>query len=283
MNYRHAFHAGNFADVFKHALLTRLLLHLARKDTPFRVIDTHAGDGFYNLSGAEAARTGEWRGGIGRLAHASMPDDARALFAPYLNLVGALPTDAPPSFYPGSPAIAAALMRPQDRALFCELHPQAFAALQDSFARDKRVKFFERDGFAGLNAFLPPPERRGLVLIDPPFEARDEAQTMIRALVAAYRKWPTAIYALWYPVKSLRERDAVMRDAFNSGIARMLRLELATAPVIEGERLTRTGLLVINPPYQFADEAAIMLGALSPLLETLPGKGSFTIDWIASE
>ena len=242
MNYRHGFHAGNFADVFKHILLTRLLLYLARKDAPFRVIDTHAGEGAYDLSSDEASRSGEWREGIARLAGAELAPTLRELLAPYLDIVGPLDAEGCPALYPGSPVIARRLMRAQDRAIFCELRPDAYEALRARFARDKSVKTIHIDGYMGLSAFAPPKERRGLVLIDPPFEQRDESRAMLDAFREAYRKWPTGIYALWLPIKDIAGTRAFHENLITSGMRRILRLELAVAHAREDARLRRTGL-----------------------------------------
>ncbi|WP_363348151.1 23S rRNA (adenine(2030)-N(6))-methyltransferase RlmJ [Methylocystis echinoides] len=272
MNYRHGFHAGNFADVFKHALLARLLLYLTRKDAPFRVIDTHAGEGAYDLAAEEAERTLEWRDGVGRLADLSAADDeTRDLLAPYLACLGAFDADGRPALYPGSPLIAARLMRPQDRAIFCELRPDAFGALRYRFGRDARVKTIHIDGYTGLSAYVPPKERRGLVLIDPPFERTDEFAAMFSAFLAAYQKWPTGVYALWHPSKDAQgERDFL--DGFKrEGVKRALRLSLAVAG--GGEGLRRTGLVVVNPPFVFEDEARRILAYLAPKLAQGPGAG----------
>jgi 23S rRNA (adenine2030-N6)-methyltransferase len=253
MNYRHAFHAGNFADVFKHALLVRLLLYLGRKDAPFRIVDTHAGEGAYDLSGDEAERTGEWRGGIGRLADlADAPEPAAALLKPYLDCIGPF-VEGRPLLYPGSPLISQRLMRAKDRAIFCELRPDAFDALARRFARDKRVKAINLDGYTGVGAFVPPVERRGLVLIDPPFERVDEFRALLDSFLTAYRKWPTGTYALWYPVKEAALVRAFIHGITRSEARRALRLELSIGG--SGERLNRTGLIVVNPPYVFEGEA----------------------------
>ncbi len=205
MNYRHGFHAGNFADVFKHALLARLLVYLLRKDAPFRVIDTHAGEGAYDLASDEAGRTLEWEGGIGRLADLSGADDeTRALLAPYLDCVGALGDDGRPPLYPGSPMIAARLMREQDRAIFCELRPDAFDALRYRFGADMRVKTIHIDGYTGLGAYVPPKERRGLVLIDPPFELYGRIRSDVRGFsrgVPQMADWRLRLMA------SIKERE----------------------------------------------------------------------------
>ncbi|PPD42476.1 MAG: 23S rRNA (adenine(2030)-N(6))-methyltransferase RlmJ [Methylocystis sp.] len=281
MNYRHAFHAGNFADVFKHALLARLLVYLTRKDAPFRVIDTHAGEGAYDLASDEAGRTGEWVGGIGRLADlAGVDGETRDLLAPYLDCVGAFGEDGRAALYPGSPLIAARLARAQDRAIFCELRPDAFDALRYRFGRDERVKTIHIDGYTGLGAYVPPKERRGLVLIDPPFERTDEFAAMFSAFLGAYRKWPTGIYALWHPSKDARAERAFLDGFPREGVKRVLRLSLAVAS--GGEGLRRTGLVVVNPPYVFETEARRILGFLSPRLAQGTGAG-FEMEWLAGE
>jgi len=281
MNYRHAFHAGNFADVFKHALLARLLIYLTRKDAPFRVIDTHAGEGAYDLSGEEAGRTLEWRGGIGRLADLSGADvETRALLAPYLDRLGPLDGDGRPTCYPGSPMLAARLMRAQDRAIFCELRPDAFEALRYRFGRDERVKTIHLDGYTGLGAYVPPRERRGLVLIDPPFERTDEFEAMFAAFLVAWRKWPTGVYALWHPSKDARTEGAFLDGFVREGVKRTLRLSLAVAQ--GGEGLRRTGLVIVNPPFVFEEEARKILEFLSTALAQGPGAG-YEIEWLTGE
>lgn len=272
MNYRHGFHAGNFADVFKHALLARLLVYLTRKDTPFRVIDTHAGEGAYDLSAEEAERTLEWRGGVGRLADLSGADDeTRELLAPYLDCVGAFGDDGRPASYPGSPTIAARLMRPQDRAIFCELRPDAFEALRYRFGRDARVKTIHIDGYTGLGAYVPPKERRGLVLIDPPFERTDEFDAMFAAFLGAHEKWPTGVYALWHPSKDAQAEGRFLEGFRRAGVKRALRLSLAVAH--GGEGLRRTGLVIVNPPFVFEEEARKILSFLAPRLAQGAGAG----------
>jgi 23S rRNA (adenine2030-N6)-methyltransferase len=274
MNYRHGFHAGNFADVFKHALLARLLLYLTRKETPFRVIDTHAGEGAYDLRASEAERTAEWREGIGRLADLSAADAAtRDLLAPYLDIVGPLDAEGRPALYPGSPLIAARLSRPQDRAVFCELRPDAFQALEARFARDKRVKTIPIDGYVGLSAFVPPKERRGLVLIDPPFEQRGEAERMLASFLDAHRKWPTGIYALWRPIKDEGESRRFVDALRGSGVKKILRLDLSVGGGGEHAKLRSAGLVVVNPPFGFAQEARAIGDFLAGRVAQGPGAG----------
>ncbi len=281
MNYRHGFHAGNFADVFKHALLARLLLYLTRKDAPFRVVDTHAGEGAYDLAAEEAERTSEWREGVGRLADLSDCDgETRALLAPYLDCLGPFDAEGRPALYPGSPLIAARLMRAQDRAIFCELRPDAFSALRYRFGRDARVKTIHIDGYTGLSAYVPPRERRGLVLIDPPFERTDEFPAMFAAFLDAWRKWPTGVYALWHPSKDLRAERAFLDSFVREGVKRALRLSLAVES--GGEGLRRTGLVVVNPPFVFEDEARRILACLAPKLAQGPG-ACFEVERLTGE
>jgi 23S rRNA (adenine2030-N6)-methyltransferase len=281
VNYRHGFHAGNYADVFKHALLARLLVYLTRKDAPFRVIDTHAGEGAYDLAADEAERTLEWRGGIGRLADLSGADaETRALLSPYLDCVGPLDAEGRPALYPGSPVIAARLMRDQDRAVFCELRPDAFEALRYRFGRDERAKTIHIDGYTGLGAYVPPKERRGLVLIDPPFERTDEFEAMFSAFLGAWRKWRTGVYALWHPSKDAQAERRFLDGFVREDVKRALRLSLAVAQA--GEGLRRTGLVIVNPPFVFEEEARRILSFLSPRLAQGAGAG-YEIEWLTGE
>jgi 23S rRNA (adenine2030-N6)-methyltransferase len=271
MNYRHEFHAGNFADVLKHAALTRALLYLRRKDKPFRVIDTHAGAGLYDLAGPEAARSNEAKDGILRLLDDPVPGAAGDLLAPYLDAVRAV---GAPKFYPGSPLIARALMRPQDRAAFCELLPQAAQDLRRALGRDPRAKAIEIDGYTGLKAYVPPVERRGLVLIDPPFERRDEYERAFDALQAALRKWPGGTYMVWQPLKEPEVADA-FRRAIAAEAPDCLRVDLQVEAPQPSRPLARTGLLIVNPPYVLEEELKILLPALTLLLARGPGAEFF--------
>lgn len=261
MNYRHAFHAGNFADVFKHVLLTRILLYLIRKEQPLRYIDTHAGLGRYDLVSDEAQRTGEWRGGVGLIAPDGHPPQIAELIAPWLEAVGQRGEDGRPLSYPGSPAIAQHLLRPHDRLALAELHPRDFMRLRRNMARDERVRLAEMDGYQALNAWTPPVERRGLALIDPPFEDRNEFDAIERALGKALKKWRTGVYAIWYPIKDEARIDAFYDALPTLGADKTLRLELsigrASGPQASG--LTATGLAVINPPYVLIEEARTLL------------------------
>src|SRR5690606_14965336 len=205
MNYRHAFHAGNFADVTKHVILVRILSYMMRKETAFRVIDTHAGVGLYDLWGDAAERTGEWREGIGRLIAHGLPDAAAALVEPYLLAVKAQNPDGGLRYYPGSPFIARHMLRPQDRLMALELHPQDADFLKENFAGDIQTRVTHLDGWAAMGTHLPPREKRGLVLVDPPFEQKGEFARMASALEKAHARWPGGTYAFWYPVKDPAE------------------------------------------------------------------------------
>jgi 23S rRNA (adenine2030-N6)-methyltransferase len=282
MNYRHAFHAGNFADVVKHAVLVRILVHLRAKPAAFRVIDTHAGAGRYDLNGPEAARSLEWREGIERLVTASIGARARILLAPYLDVVAACNGAGGLTSYPGSPAIVRAFLRPQDRLLACELEPSAAAALARYLAGDRRSKALSIDGWTALHAYVPPKERRGLVLTDPSFEDAGDFVRLGQALEAAHRKWANGIYLAWYPIKERAGPDALARRLRRSGIAKILRAELSLAAPRADNRLGACGLIVVNPPWTLADELATLLPELAAILSGAAG-GTHRVDWVASE
>ncbi len=282
MNYRHAFHAGNFADVHKHAVLARILHYLCGKPAPFRVIDTHAGAGLYDLSGPEAQRSGEWRDGIGRLMAASLPEPAAALLAPYLEVIGALNDRGRLVSYPGSPALVRAHLRPQDRLIACELEPHAAAALTHNLRGDPRIKTIAINGWTALSAYLPPKERRGLVLVDPPFEQDSDFAELAKGLSLAHRKWATGIYVLWYPIKGRSAPDALVKRLRRLGIPKLLRSELIVAPLSDPGRLNGSGLIVVNPPWTLERELAVLLPALTEMLRR-DSKGSYRLDWLAGE
>ena len=267
VNYRHAYHAGNFADVFKHVLLSRALLALGRKPTPMCYLDTHAGPGSYDLAGEEARRGAEWQGGIGRLDLARATSDVQGLLAPYLDAVGPRDREGRPSFYAGSPAIAQHLCRAQDRLVLCELHPADGATLRQALKGDRRATMVAIDGYRALRAYLPPPERRGLVLVDPPFEDRDEFAAMTEGLLAAHRKWPTGVYMLWYPIK---DRDALVRfaaDLTASAVRRTAQVELIVDPgALSRGALAGCGMIVVNPPFGLDAEIAQLMPFLAQVL-----------------
>ncbi|MGB9370120.1 MAG: 23S rRNA (adenine(2030)-N(6))-methyltransferase RlmJ [Xanthobacteraceae bacterium] len=266
MNYRHAFHAGNFADVVKHAVLARIVAHLKEKPAAFRVIDTHAGAGLYDLGGPEAGRTGEWRDGIGKLVAAELEPAARELLAPYLEAITVF-NAGPLKVYPGSPVLLQHWLRPQDRLIACEREPSAARALMARLRGDKRAKAVTIDGYTALNAYVPPKERRGLVLLDPPFEQPDEFEKLARGLSAAHRKWPTGLYALWYPIKNARETQGFARRLAGLSLPHTLQAELSL-PGREG--LRGSGLIVVNPPWRLESELAVLLPALYRALAGAP-------------
>ena len=282
MNYRHAFQAGNFADVVKHAVLVRILLHLRTKPAPFHVIDTHAGFGRYDLRGAEASRSREWREGIGRLIAAPLHDAARALLAPYLDAVAALNDGPGLATYPGSPALAQAFLRAQDRLIACELEPNAAAALKRNLTGDRRSKAVAIDGWTALNAYVPPRQRRGLVLVDPAFEDPADFVRLAERLEVAHRKWASGIYLAWYPIKDRKPPEMLARRLRKSGVAKILRVEFSVAAPRDDGPLRACGLIAINPPWALEREVQIMLPELAAILSG-NGCGTHRLDWLAGE
>jgi 23S rRNA (adenine2030-N6)-methyltransferase len=280
MNYRHAFHAGNFADVFKHIIIARILTHLREKTAPFRVIDTHAGEGLYDLAGEEASRTGEWRDGIGRLVEAKMPADAAELVAPYLAALHACNHADELRHYPGSPVLARHLLRPQDRLVACELEPRAAAALSRHLRGSPTAKVMRIDGWIALKAYVPAKERRGLVIVDPPFEQPDDLIRLADGVTAAYRKWPTGIYLMWYPVKERDGPDRFIKRLRRAGMEKCLRVEFAAAPPQPAGGLNACGVVVVNPPWRLAPEIRTFAPALVDVLGRDTGRG-YTLDDLA--
>ncbi|MFG1429497.1 23S rRNA (adenine(2030)-N(6))-methyltransferase RlmJ [Xanthobacter sp. V2C-8] len=280
MNYRHAFHAGNPADVMKHAVLARILAYLGKKDTPYRVLDTHAGAGLYDLDGANAQRTLEAESGIEAVLAAQLPEQAATLLAPYLDTVRAVRAEGR-RLYPGSPALALALSRPQDRFLFCELNKEERVKLEKRVGEDHRAKILPQDGWQALAAHLPPRERRGLVLVDPPFEEQGEFHRMVEGLKAAHARFATGIFMLWYPIKDLRAVDAFRREVAQLQMPKTLRVEIDFAEVRSLDTLSGSGLIIVNPPFTLADEVRTMLAPLTPLLAR-DGKGRLRVSWLTA-
>ncbi|MEZ5854427.1 MAG: 23S rRNA (adenine(2030)-N(6))-methyltransferase RlmJ [Hyphomicrobiaceae bacterium] len=270
MNYRHAFHAGNFADVLKHAVLALVIEHLKLKPKPFRVIDTHAGIGRYRLDGPEALRTSEWRDGIGRLigpAAAPLPADVAALLAPYLETIRKLNPDGDLAIYPGSPLLALSLMRADDRLVAAELHPEDSAELARLIGRDPRARIFERDGWQVLKASLPPRERRGIVLIDPPYEVAGESARLAQALREGLKRFATGTYLLWFPLKDRGALGELQQAIASIAIERVLWVELAVgAPKDKPGALSGSGLAILNPPYRLAEQLNVLLPFLAERL-----------------
>jgi 23S rRNA (adenine2030-N6)-methyltransferase len=280
MNYRHAFHAGNFADVMKHIILTRILVYLRLKPGAFRVIDTHAGLGRYSLTGDEAKRSPEWRAGIARLLAADLAARPKELLAAYLGVIESENPNGTLARYPGSPLIARKLLRPQDRLSALELHPRDARALGKLFEDDIQTRVTALDGWLALNAYVPPKERRGLVLVDPPFEEPGEWERLVEGLARAHRKWAGGLYALWYPLKEPREVNAFVTALKATGIPRILRAELLVERALAG-RFYGSGMIVVNPPYVLEDELRIILPAL---VKALGGDGaSHRLEWLRGE
>lgn len=281
MNYRHAYHAGNFADVVKHAVLVLLLRALRTKDKPFAVLDTHAGIGRYDLTGAEAQKTGEFRDGIARLLAAAAPPP---LALPYLDLVraaGGLGREDAPAVYPGSPLLARMLLRPGDRLVLVELHPEDAAALRALFRGDPQVAVHRRDGYEALKALLPPPERRGLVLIDPPFEAPDEAERLTAGLRMAAARWPGGIYAVWYPIKARAPVERFHAELTLTGLRRLLVAELTVFAADRPDRLNGCGMVLVNPPWRLDEHLRELLPGLQPILAH--DGGGWRVEWLVPE
>ncbi|MFL5257220.1 MAG: 23S rRNA (adenine(2030)-N(6))-methyltransferase RlmJ [Rhodopila sp.] len=248
MNYRHAYHAGNFADCFKHALLVGLLDFFARKPTPYFVLDTHAGMGRYDLEADAAQRTGEADAGIRRLLANQPPANQPPALGHYLELVQTL------GLYPGSPTLIRTVMRPGDRLACCELHPEDVIPLRRQFHHDPQVDVHSRSGWEALKALLPPREKRGLVFIDPPFENPDEFATLADGLKRGHSRFGHGVFAAWYPIK----QRAVVRG-FHAAlemaeIRDIIAIELYLREATNAAQLNGCGLLVINPPYQFAEQ-----------------------------
>lgn len=282
MNYRHAYHAGNFADVVKHAALARLVDYLKVKDKAFRVIDTHAGIGLYDLSSEEAQKTGEWRDGIGRVIDHPLPPEAAALLGPYLEAVRSANPGGGLKRYPGSPMIVRRLLRKQDRLSAIELHPDDARKLARRFAGDFQTRVIELDGWLALGAHLPPKEKRGLVLIDPPFEEKDEFGRLIDGLIKAHRRWPGGIYALWYPIKDRRAVNSFRAGLSASGIANIIDLRFDVRAPSSEPRLEGSGMVVVNPPFTFEKEMRVVLPALHKVLAETPA-ARWSVEWLAGE
>ena len=285
MNYQHAFHAGNFADVHKHIVLTRILEYLRQKLAAFRVVDTHAGAGRYDLLGPQAARSSEWQDGIGRLfaiprSGAAGTDSMPALIAPYLDVIAALNPSGKLRLYPGSPLIVRAFLRRQDRLIACELEPKAAASLKGALHGDVRGKALAIDGWVALFANFPPKERRGLVVIDPPYEESVEFARLPDTLAQAHRKWPSGLYLAWYPIKTREAPDALARRLRRLDIPKILRCELSIAPPRADGALAGSGLVIVNPPYPLERELRIILPALTRLLAPT---GAYHVDWLSGE
>ncbi len=281
MNYRHAFHAGNFADVLKHIVLCRVLEYMKRKDKAFRVFDIHAGIGLYDLESDEASRTGEWKDGIEKLVTAELPAEVGELLAGYLEVVASFNDQQPHSIahYPGSPCITRKLMRKQDRLSLYELHSEDVQTLKTHFTDDYQTRVYHLDGWLAVGSHLPPKERRGLVLIDPPFEQVNEFETIINNLAKAHKKWSGGTYIIWYPVKNTQSVSKFVSLLKAAALGEVLRVEQTVAPVKADQGLSSSGLVIINPPYVLVDELKIIM----PFLDQVLGRGTpgtHLLEWV---
>jgi 23S rRNA (adenine2030-N6)-methyltransferase len=266
MNYRHAYHAGNFADVLKHAVLALVIEHLKAKAAPFRVVDTHAGIGLYDLGSEASLKTGEWQAGIGRVIDADLPADAAAMLAPYLAVVREVNGPGPLTRYPGSPLIARRLMRATDRLVVNELHPEDHEALARLFARDAETKVLSLDGWTALKSLLPPKERRGVVLVDPAFEEEGELERLAEGLGEAVRRFATGTFLLWYPIKDVKAVAAFRRKIAALELPKVLAVELMIRGGDDAQRLNGAGLVVVNAPYTLQAKLEVLLPVLVRLL-----------------
>jgi len=271
MNYRHAFHAGNHTEVFKHAALILILEHLARKPQGYVVLDTHAGLGAYDLLSEPAQKTLEYEAGAAKVFGQPLPSaPAYVELLAEMNPVGLVS-------YPGSPEIARRMLRPQDRLIACELHPADVEVLRARYDHDPRIGVHHRDGYEAIGAFTPPPERRGLVFIDPPYEKTDEAVTLTRAIARGLKKWPTGVFLAWYPIKDRVIADTLAEAAISTPFPKTLRAEFQIRPR-DDQTLAGGGIIVCNAPWKL-DESLIALGA--DLVRLMDGEGaSCRVDWL---
>ena len=283
MNYRHAYHAGNFADVLKHAVLALVIEHLKQKPQPFRIVDLHAGTGLYDLFGEEAGKTGEWRDGIGRLLKQRLPDDVAAILAPYLDAVRSFNRDVLPGgdirFYPGSPLLARHLMRPGDQLVANELLGDDFETLRKQLRKVPDTKVLNLDAWQAVKSLLPPKERRGAVLIDPPFELANEFEAIEAGLSDGLRRFANGIYVVWYPVKDPARVTRFLRQVRVLGFSKILNASLSIAPRGPDAGLTETGLLVFNPPFRLKAQLDQLLPCLVTALAKGSGAGFSVNDW----
>ena len=284
MNYRHAYHAGNHADVLKHMVLARLIEHLKKKDKAFRIIDLHAGIGVYDLNAEAAMRTGEWRQGIGRFyddlgAPLALPEPAEELIEPWRTVVAAANGEGVLRAYPGSPEFARQLMRKSDRLMLNELHPADFSSLRERYGRDRSVALTELDAAIAIKAQLPPPERRGLVLIDPPYEREDERNRALKALRDGLERFGTGVFCLWYPITGDGLSDALVDGIRAIQPPKSLNVELVVRAVVQEGGLAGSGLIIVNTPWMLDEEVAILLPALRDRLAQAP-EARTRMEWL---
>lgn len=279
LSYRHSFHAGNHADVLKHTVQSLIIEALKEKDKPFLYLDTHAGAGRYQLSGEHAERTGEYLDGIARLWQR---DDLPTELAPYLNTVAHINRSGTLRYYPGSPLIARHLLREQDALQLTELHPTDYPLLRAEFKNDPRVRVEREDGYQQLKAKLPPVSRRGLILIDPPYEIKNDYQVVVNCIADGYKRFATGVYALWYPVVLRQQIKRLISNLESNGIRRILQMELAVRPDSDRRGMTASGMIVVNPPWKLEQQMTTLLPWLHRVLVPT-GTGNTTLNWIVPE
>ncbi|EJF30603.1 23S rRNA (adenine(2030)-N(6))-methyltransferase RlmJ [Enterobacter sp. Ap-916] len=279
LSYRHSFHAGNHADVLKHTVQSLIIESLKEKEKPFLYLDTHAGAGRYQLSSEHAERTGEYLEGISRIWQ---QDDLPAELEAYIGAVKHLNRSGNLRYYPGSPLIARHLLREQDSLQLTELHPSDFPLLRSEFQKDDRARVERADGYQQLKAKLPPVSRRGLILIDPPYEIKTDYQDVVKGIAEGYKRFATGTYALWYPVVLRQQIKRMIRDLEETGIRRILQIELAVRPDSDQRGMTASGMIVINPPWKLEQQMANVLPWLHKKLVPT-GTGSTTLSWIVPE
>ncbi len=278
LSYRHSFHAGNHADVVKHIVQSLILDALKQKDKPFVYHDTHSGVGRYDLQDERSEKTGEYKDGIAKIwQQQDLPTEIQS----YLDAITALNKDDVLRYYPGSPRVARAQIREQDRMVLTELHPNDFPLLLQEFRGDRQVKMFKEDGFARLKASLPPKERRGVVLIDPPYELKPEYMDVVNAIKDSYQRWATGTYAIWYPVVYRENITKIIKGLEKLGIRKILQIELGVAPDSDERGMTASGMIVINPPWKLESQMQAILPWLQQAIA--PETGHHLVEWIVPE
>ncbi|HFG2432599.1 TPA: 23S rRNA (adenine(2030)-N(6))-methyltransferase RlmJ [Vibrio cholerae] len=278
LSYRHSFHAGNHADVLKHIVQSLILNSLQQKEKPFVYHDTHSGVGRYDLTHEWSEKTGEYKQGIARVWQ---QDHIPAELDSYLDAIRQLNQGETLRYYPGSPRVARAHLREQDRMVLTELHPSDYPLLEQEFDRDRQVSIYKEDGFARLKASLPPQERRGLVLIDPPYELAKEYGDVVRAIAHSYKRWATGIYAIWYPVVNRCDIDDMLQGLQGLEIRKILQIELGVAPDTNERGMTASGMIVINPPWTLESQMQTILPFLKQAIA--PATGHYKVEWVVPE
>ncbi|WP_313683690.1 23S rRNA (adenine(2030)-N(6))-methyltransferase RlmJ [Pantoea sp.] len=279
LSYRHSFHAGNHADVLKHTVESLILTALMEKEKPFLYLDTHAGAGRYQLSGEHAERTGEYLEGIARIWQ---QPDAPELLKPYFSAIRNLNPNGTLRYYPGSPLIARHLLRQDDKLQLTELHSSDYPLLRNEFSKDSRARVERADGYQQLKSKLPPPTRRGLILIDPPYELKSDYQAVVKGIQEGHKRFGTGIYALWYPVVLRQQIKHMIKDLQATGIRNILQIELAVRPDSDQRGMTASGMIVINPPWKLEQQMKELLPWLHQKLVPA-GTGHTRVEWITPE